>query len=104
MWQLTDSNFDKLLAFDEWNQEYGWWRSGRCIYEGSADTNYKVNGNEMYGYSPDTEIYLTEFDTYTDWLSNVMNLTTEKNIAIFAESLAHDNGLTLSEFIAKYQK
>ena len=109
VWEIDDSEFNKLLIVsdDDWKVEYGWWRTGRSIYEGTADTEYTVNGNKMSGYTNDNvdEYSLDEYnyDSYSDWLSNVMSLSTEKNISIHAYSLASDNNMTLTEFMKTYQ-
>lgn len=109
VWEINDTDFNNLLVVsdDNWKVEYGWWRTGRSIYEGTADTEYTVNGNKMSGYTNDNvdEYSLDEYkyDSYTDWLSNVMSLSTEKNISIHAYSLASDNNMTLTEFMNTYQ-
>jgi len=107
VWEMSDQEFDKLLVVsdDQWEMDYGWWRSGRCIYEGSATKEYIVNGEKMMGYENNKELYYikSKHDSFSDWLSDVMNLSTEKNLVVFAESLAADNGMKLSEFIAKYE-
>ncbi|MED3792471.1 hypothetical protein P4571_08440 [Niallia alba] len=111
VWELSDKEFERLLfvSDDQWEAGYGWWRSGRCIYEGLAEHEYVVNGEKMLGYISDSDdkedlLYIkSKHDSFSDWLSDVMNLSTEKNLVIFAESLASDNGMKLSEFISKYE-
>lgn len=106
VWSMTENEFETLCSVPEtdWKEDFGWWRSGRCIYEGSASVEYIVNGEKMLGYESESSFTGNEFTSYTNWLNEVMNLSTEKNVVIFAESLARDNGLKLSEFISKYEK
>ncbi|MCA1027050.1 hypothetical protein LCM23_13190 [Cytobacillus kochii] len=107
VWELNEQSFDELIMCEEWEESFGWWRSGRSIYEGSAEKIFNVNGKQMLGYINEVT-YMDYFDkdysSYTDWLSEVMCLSTEKNVAIFAESLAEDNGMSLSEFISTFEK
>ena len=112
VWEMSKSEFEKLCAIkeDEWKYDLSWFRSGECIYGGSATVEYIVNGNTMLGYEPekpfdaeDDFAFKREHNCYTDWLSEVMDLGTAKNVVIFATSLAKDNGLTLAEFMKKYQ-
>lgn len=106
VWELDNENFEKLSGISEenWKSEYGWWRQSRCIYEGFAEREYIVNGKSMNGYINDKSDYVyTSHKSFIDWLSNTFNLGTEKNLTAFATSLASDNGLTLAEFMNKYQ-
>ncbi|WEG18646.1 hypothetical protein PQ478_09205 [Alkalihalophilus pseudofirmus] len=105
VWEISEPELVKLekIPASEWKSSYGWWRYGHCIYEGSADFEYTVNGKVMKGYEPQNNFIQSEFDSYLDWLENVMNLSTETNIAIVAISLAQDNGMTLAEFMNTYQ-
>lgn len=114
VWELTDEAYAKLnqLGEDQWEVDYGWWRTGGCIYEGKATVEFTVNGKTMMGYAegnyaaykedgdlePDTE-----FDSFTDWFYESMGLSKNTNLAIFAESLARDNNMKLSEFMTKYE-
>lgn len=106
VWSMPDVEFEFLcnVSENDWKEDFGWWRSGKCIYEGTAYVEYIVNGEKMYGYETEDEPIRTEFSSYTQWINEVMNLSTEKNVVIFAESLASDNDLKLSDFIAKYEK
>lgn len=125
VWELSDSEFERFcnVPDEEWdNEQFGWWRySNGCILEGSTLYEYTVNGNKMLGYidqheienlnegeSPDDmvdETYFTEtaYQSFTSWLSSVLDISTEKNITAVAISLAKENGLTLAEFMRKYQ-
>lgn len=127
VWELSSTEFDKLIVTDEsvWEDKLSgsWWREGRCIYQGSELAEFIVNGEQFYGYKSemnqfdDDEDYevedddeeaikedkLLSFDSFTDWLSKMHDLSTERNISIFAMSLAEDNGVKLSEFMTKYQ-
>ncbi|PAV30290.1 hypothetical protein CIL05_07420 [Virgibacillus profundi] len=106
VWQMSELEFDRLAAIpdEDWHEDFGWWRNGRCIYEGRATTEYIVNGEKMLGYGSDMELFGNEFITYSQWFNEAMNLSTDTNLVIFAKSLASDNGMSLSEFISKYEK
>lgn len=109
VWEMDEKEYEKLnnVSDDDWKNDFGWWRKGNCIYEGTANADYVVNGLEMMGYSRDDESKELHkggiYDNYTEWLSEVMDLGTIKNIAIFAISLAKDNNMTLAEFMYEYQ-
>lgn len=121
---MRDSDFSKLYSIpdEEWKEEWGWWRYGHCILEGSASIVYIVNGHKMLGYEPkikidnldnseDKEIekeywgykFTKDFSTYTEWLHEIMNLGNLKHTACFAVSLAKENGMSLSDFMERFQ-
>lgn len=123
VWAISDKSYDRLCAVpdEEWKDKYGWWRWGECILEGSPLWEYTVNNQKMLGYldegrlddliegeEPEDKLDETfyterEYESYTDWLCEVMSCSTEKHIACFAVSLAKANGLSLAEFMEKYQ-
>lgn len=106
VWQLSEEDFNFIagLKDEDWKDDFGWWRSGKCIYEGTASVEYLINGEFMLGYEIDHQGGTDVFDSYTDWLNYGMNLSSDLNTVIFAESLASDNSMKLSEFIKKYEK
>ena len=107
VWELDEANFEKLdnITHQEWDTDYGWWRKARCLYEGSELTEYNVNGAVMNGYKNEHRIYYgnNTFPSFTDWLINVFDLGTDRNVTAFAASLAEDNEMTLAAFMKKYQ-
>ena len=107
VWEMDSDNFERLdnISDDDWNMEYGWWRSARCLYEGSELKEYKVNGLVMNGYiNEDCSIYYDDnFKSFTDWLISIFDLGSERNVAAFATSLAEDNEVTLAMFMKAYQ-
>lgn len=116
VWELSDSQFEELeqVSDSQWQDNYGWWRTGGCIYEGDASVEYLVNDQTMMGYTPNAvfadeededgeSFFETVFKDYSQWMSQSMNLTKDTNMVIFATSLAKDNGMKLSEFMKKYQ-
>ena len=107
VWELDEANYEKLdnITHQEWDMDYGWWRKARCLYEGSSLKAYKVNGTVMNGYVNEHRIYYGDntFSSFTDWLINVFDLGTDRNVTAFATSLAEDNGMTLAAFMKKYQ-
>ncbi|MDD5022277.1 MAG: hypothetical protein PHR82_09155 [Endomicrobiaceae bacterium] len=128
VWEVSDADFEKLCQMkdEEWHEDWGWWRHGGCIYEGAIESEYIVNGHTMHGYSdkriesmledvgddPDdieyTDYCIDEYEAQNyksviQWLLETQKISTEYNIAYFSFSLAKDNGLKLSQFMAKYQ-
>lgn len=114
VWSVNDEDYNRLLAIgeDQWEHDFGWWRAGGCIFEGQANVEFAVNGEKMMGYNEGSyksyEDYDdmepdTDFNSFEEWFYESMGLGKETNMAIFAESLAKDNGLTLTEFMTKYQ-
>ena len=114
VWEVFGEDEEKLMNIknEDWKDEYGWWRTGECMYGGSATVEFTVNGHKMLGYKPervyfddeDEELYFqTEYNCYTDWLSGAFDLGNAKNTVIFATSLAKDNEMSLAEFMKTYQ-
>lgn len=124
VWEMADEKFKKIcdIPDEDWKDNWGWWRESSCIYEGRELYEYTVNGKKMLGYIPeideeeakyedneeDKEFVLNfykyiESKNFTAWLSEVFNLSTERNITSFAISLAKENGITLAEFMDRYQ-
>jgi hypothetical protein len=130
VWELSSNDFSRLEDFsnrvDEnaWKRSnFGWWRIAESCFTGNETITYKVNGHEMLGYIRDfrydfdgandddsvSNEVIVEIDqsinyaTFIEWLSEIMNLSNETNTVAVATSLAKENGLTLAEFIARYQ-
>lgn len=117
VWEIPDYDFERLCMIpdSDWKESWGWWREGHCSLEGHRTCSYIVNGQEMLGYEPDidfnnlgdfeiwNEKLTRNYESYIDWLHEIMNLSNLKHIVCFAISLAKENELTLSEFMHKYQ-
>lgn len=112
VWKLDERNFKKLESVEEsdWKDDFGWWRTGGCVYEGTADFEYVVNQQPMDGYKSqeifeeDGDVWFEEiFADFESFMHGAMNLTTIKNFSIFAMSLAKDNNLSVTDFMKKYQ-
>lgn len=109
VWELSPEDFETIDFMDEkdWHDDWGWWRIGYCIYQGAITEQYIVNGKLMYGYTPDVwdddEPIPTKYLDYHTWLQKVFRISSETNFAIFANSLAKDNNMTLCEFMQNYQ-
>lgn len=129
VWEVSDEDFEALckITDEEWKDDWGWWRNGGCIYEGAIEAEFQVNSKRMFGYRDKridaafddidadnqddidyangcVEEYKNEqFESYIQWLCETQSASTSYNIAYFAFSLAKDNGLTLAEFMTKYQ-
>lgn len=112
VWELDELAMEKLESSgDDWESKDGWWRFGGCIYEGAANVEYTVNGYKMMGYESqniyeelgEESWYQDTFSAFEEFMATAMNLTNTSNFAYFAMSLARDNGLTLAEFMRKYQ-
>lgn len=113
VWEVPNEHINRLFSIkpDEWKDDHGWYRSGGCIYQGSANTTYQVNNQEMQGYASENEYqeedgdiwFVTEYGNFVDYLEGALGLTAHYNIAMFAESLAIDNGMKLSDFLQRFQ-
>ena len=118
VWQLYDKDFEVLcgISDEEWGRAdrngNGWFRYGKCIFEGESLYTYTVCGRTMLGYckyglSPyemNSDAYFSRnYSSFTDWLMEVFQLSSEKNIAVFAISLAEENGLSLADFMRQFQ-
>lgn len=129
VWVVSDADFERLCKMkdEDWGNNWGWWRNGGCIFEGAAGSEYMVNGCVMCGYSdkriesafdgadnsdPDDVEYANscieeyraqKYKSVIEWISETQQISAEYNIAYFCFSLAKDNGLTLSQFMLKYQ-
>lgn len=112
VWELSNADYQRICSVpdEDWKEDWGWWRSGRCILEGNPLHEYCVHGEKMLGWldeerekEEDSDYIGCPYSTFTDWLIFCWGLGTEKNIACFATSLAKHNGLTLAEFMQKYQ-
>lgn len=111
VWELPQSAYNKLIDIkdEDWKSNYGWWRTGRCIYEGEADVDYIINGQPMKGYASNAvyedegeEVFDTVFADFVDYMENAMDLTKNSNFVYFATSLATDNNMKISEFLKRY--
>lgn len=114
VWELSKDAYKNLncIGEDQWEEHFGWYRTGGCVFEGKATVEFTVNGEKMLGYNegnhksyedyddmePDTD-----FKNFKDWFYESMGLGKDTNMAIFAESLARDNNMKSSEFFKKYQ-
>lgn len=114
VWELSEEDFAHLNAVgeDQWEHDFGWWRTGGCVFEGEATVEFMVNGEKMLGYNEGNYKAYEEYDdmepdtifnNFESWFHESMGLGKETNMAIFAESLARDNNMKLSDFMNKYQ-
>lgn len=120
VWEMQQETFETLCNVDDddWKDEYGWWRYGERASENFSGLNI-VNGHEMIAFPP--EEHAMDFpsehadgeekeeesgpESYTHFLQYLdynQGMSTEKNVAITAISLAKANELTLAEFMTKY--
>lgn len=110
-WEMSEEVFEAFCNVDDedWKNDYGWWRYGERASEDFSAT-YIVNGHEMIGYPNESwendededEPGPDSYEDFLEYLDLNQGLSTEKNIAITAISLAKANNLTLAEFMEKY--
>lgn len=111
VWVLPDESYNKLINIteDDWEYNYGWFRLGGCNYEGDILTNFMINGEEMIGFEVanhrfvDEELEVLEYDSFSDWFYDYMNLSKLENMAYFANSLAKYNQMSITEFFIKFE-
>lgn len=127
VWEISEKDYERLceMPMSDWDYDWGWWRHGFCIYQGTQLKEYNVNGQKMLGYinlevlelvkmlglnvfdeDNNEDLELDEeqdYDSFLEWLHEVFNLGTISNLSYFAYSLAKDNNMSLSEFMKKYQ-
>lgn len=123
VWEMSQETFEAFCNVDDddWKDEYGWWRYGERSSEDFSAT-YIVNGHEMIGFPPEEhamdfpsenadgeendedeeESGPASYSHFLQYLDYNQGMSTERNIAITAISLAKANGLTLAEFMTKY--
>lgn len=123
VWEMSQETFEAFCNVDDddWKDEYGWWRYGERSSEDFSGLNI-VNGHEMIAFPP--EEHAMDFPSenadgeeeeeeeeesgplsyrhFLQYLDYNQGMSTERNIAITAISLAKANGLTLAEFMNKY--
>ena len=115
VWELLDIDFNRLSNISEtrWADVTpdgnGWWRYGRCTLEGATVEPYVVNEQQMLGYVNDLHDddekkvdFSRHYDTFLEWLLSVFGCCNAKHLACFAISLADANGLSLADFIGRY--
>lgn len=107
VWELLPEDFEKIdfIKYEDWKQEWGWWRTGHCTLEGATDQIIFINGKEMYAYAPRIDGKKLN-DYYVDlfsYLSDAFCAIAPHNRTYFATSLAKDNNMTLDTFMRTYQ-
>lgn len=106
VYQVDDEDYWRLrnVNGEDWLDDWGWWRHGRCIYDiqNAPLVVYIVNGRAMVGYErlhKNGEPY----EDFISWCRWAMNVSSFKSLVCFATSLAKHNDMTLVEFMRTFQ-
>jgi len=130
VWELSDIDFEKIskISDDEWNDDWGWWRSaegsnmlgtstadlvinGHSILawwnEDKLDRHLEVFIDEEAGGTRDrlTEEYFSEeltFDNLLTYMCDEWGVSLERNVCALAVDLAKINNITIGELFTKY--
>lgn len=118
VWEMSQETFDAFCNVDDdnWKDEYGWCHYGERASEDFSAT-FIVNGHEMIGFPPEEHAMGFPSDNadgeeeesgpkayahFIQYLDYNQSMSTNRNIATTAISLAEANELTLAEFMTKY--
>lgn len=111
VWEMDEAAFDRLsdVSEEEWSDaDYGWYRTG--VRSGGPMRMYTVKGEPMKGYLPLDHAAADDEDgfppdKYVDFMEYMdinQGLTALRNVSATAFALAAVNGLSLADFMKRY--
>ncbi len=115
VWEVSDRDFERLCNIDEddWEDEWGWWRSSVGSNIRNPLTIFKIKGQELIAWDGDNRIeedkaddkYLfeREYCNLLDYLCDEIGTSQPRNVCALTVDLAKINNMKLSELFIKYQ-
>jgi hypothetical protein len=111
VYEVSPRDF-KLLCDDPddeaWNKGECGWRYAEGSNLGSVDKRYRVNGHYLVGWSGEqgsydgNELGRYPFKNLREFLENIVGCTTTRNVSACLVCLATQNGMKVSQLLARY--
>ena len=107
VWKVSDELHKKMCdmseeEFVELAGEDAWWRSSTGSVLGVPDTNFKVNGENLFGWNR----WEREQDTYSnlsEYLCECVGASLPNNVCACVMDLAKYNNMSMGELFTKYE-
>ena len=115
VWEVDDDLFQEMCdmpdeKFEELAGEESWWRSSNGSVLGTPDTKIYINGNELIGWAgepwedeDEDDEFVIYASTLSNYLCDVMRVSSPRNVVAVAVDLAKYNGITMGELFSKYE-
>lgn len=118
VWELTQEDFEKLcnIGENDWNDDWGWWRSAVGSNMCNPLSTFKIKGQEIAAWDGDNRIeddkaededdrYLfeREYHNLLEYMCEEIGASQPRNVCALAVDLANINNIKVSNLFKKYQ-
>lgn len=101
VWELGHKDLKLLEEVEEWQDNWGWWRSARGSNMGSAANFFTINGQFMIGW--ETQDGNDTYDSLMDYFHKGLSVGMESNICALAVDLARVNGMSMAKLFNVFE-